>query len=446
MDENESVFSLPSNIRQIGAIGDGVKIYVEDYVNTYLKQYAESGVYSGKLAFLVGKEMTIDNHPYVFISGAIQNRFGEFEDGIEMFTEKSFAHAEEQINIFFPGNEIVGWMQSQPGFGTKLNKSYDDFHKNNFTKPSQILFVMDPVERLNVFYAWNNDFSGLTEIKGYFVYYDKNNGMQEYMLENKISKLSLREKTMIAAKEAVPPKSETIVKKIASNPHGKNSEDVKSAEHARPASVEYKRVINMLVGLSAVLFVICFIMGAGLVQGDGRLSRLEKNYTALDSAYSYIVAETAKLGAQAKEVFANNNDPSVTNDNRADNDPSGSGNELSADVTDPVDNPPMTADNGDDDEENDLTAAQPTDTLAETPKPPSVPDVPGQSQGQSTGISGEYEDVPESYVVQQGDNLYYISLKFYGTIEMVPQIMELNEITDPDTIYFGKVLQLPVID
>ena len=35
--------TLPSNVKQMGSIEEGIRIYVEDYVYTYLYQYARSG-------------------------------------------------------------------------------------------------------------------------------------------------------------------------------------------------------------------------------------------------------------------------------------------------------------------------------------------------------------------------------------------------------------------
>ena len=449
-------FELPSNIRQIGTIGDGMRIYVEDYVSTYLKQYAESGGHCEKLAFLIGKNMTIDNLPYLFINGAVQGKYTEF-DGVENFTEKSFSYAEEQIKLYFPGYEIVGWMQSQPGFGTALNQTHGDSHMNNFTKPGQVLFVTDPLERVSSFYVWKNDSAVLRELKGYFIYYDKNPGMQDYMLENKIIKLTLKEKPVLSAlsehktKSAggeTPDGSEDSPNDIGelftftrkpSAPESRRETAAKAAGAERRArmnaSVEYKRIVNMLVSLSAVLFVICFIMGAGLLQSDGRIGKLENSFATLDSAYSYLVSEASKTGTGTQSVFAQSADNIVPSDSAA----STAGNILD----EYSDKPLQAADSGSsaDSSGSDLTAALNTEdnAVAQTAQTSPAETVPPAA----TAATGEYDNVPDSYEVEKGDNLYYISLKFYGTTNMVQAIMDLNKITDPDTIYYGKVLLLP---
>ncbi|MCL2753705.1 MAG: hypothetical protein FWE44_06115, partial [Defluviitaleaceae bacterium] len=198
-----SSFELPTNIKQIGGLSDGLKIYVEDYVCTYLRQFAESGGHTEKVAFLVGKYMVIDGAPYVFVSGAIQGKHSEYADNMESLTGASYDYAAAELDKHFAGCEIVGWMQSQPGYGVHLNPSYADYHMNNFTRPYHLLFVMDPVEKLNLFYVWNKQMDGIAEANGYFVYYDQNKGMQTYMAENRI----LRTKGAVAnntTKEEVP--------------------------------------------------------------------------------------------------------------------------------------------------------------------------------------------------------------------------------------------------
>lgn len=64
--------TLPSNVKQMGSIEEGIRIYVEDYVYTYLYQYARSGGNKEKLAALAGKHMTVQGQEVIMISGAIQ--------------------------------------------------------------------------------------------------------------------------------------------------------------------------------------------------------------------------------------------------------------------------------------------------------------------------------------------------------------------------------------
>ena len=79
---------------------------------------------------------------------------------------------------------VVGWVHCQPGFGAFLTAKDEQFHREYFKEDWQVLFAMDTVDRLDSFYLYNEDGSGLRQARGYFVYYDRNREMQEYMLDN----------------------------------------------------------------------------------------------------------------------------------------------------------------------------------------------------------------------------------------------------------------------
>ena len=42
MTNEENNFQLPTNVKQVGSISDGSRIYMEDYACTYIEQYAAS--------------------------------------------------------------------------------------------------------------------------------------------------------------------------------------------------------------------------------------------------------------------------------------------------------------------------------------------------------------------------------------------------------------------
>ena len=73
---------LPKNIRQIGDTDQVVRLYVEDYVNTYLKRLYPAGNQTLRVGLLLGSTENYDGTPYIFIDGAI-----EMED-VEVSGEK----------------------------------------------------------------------------------------------------------------------------------------------------------------------------------------------------------------------------------------------------------------------------------------------------------------------------------------------------------------------
>lgn len=474
-----SDFELPTNIRQIGGVDEHLRIYVEDYAVTYLKKFAESGGESDRIAFLVGKYMVIDNQSFLFICGAIQGKFASYDEGKETFSDESFEYAASMMDKYFEGYEVVGWMQSQPGYGSKLNPVSADYHMNSFIKPYHVLLVIDPTEKLESFYAWDKTMVGMNEVQGYFVFYDRNRGMQEYMLDNKLTNVRAFSRGTVRSDETT--KTETPQSVRASvRKTGERGTKVagRTAEAVKAEAPEYKRLVNMLVGLSAALFVICFIMGAGLLQSDGRIGQVERDLSALNGSYGYVLGQISQLSAQLQNqsqtqpVFA-------PGDNQL----------QSADGVNTYTQEPDAAITGQQTgQDQDLQSARretPTPAPAATPSPEPTatpPATPAQTQrsielpvatqplsqsniavptpktqsaqegsaNAGTATSSLWappynEEEFDEYVVQRGDTLSGICVSYYGSTELIEKIMEVNHISQPDMIYFGKVLLMPKV-
>ena len=60
---------LPKNVRQIGNVSDSSKIYVEDYVDTYLNQLCEKADQALIGAFLIGEIVQEGEEDYIYIYG-----------------------------------------------------------------------------------------------------------------------------------------------------------------------------------------------------------------------------------------------------------------------------------------------------------------------------------------------------------------------------------------
>jgi len=428
-------FELPTNIRQIGGISDGLRIYMEDYVFTYLRQLAESGEGSERMAFLVGKPMVIDSQQTIFINGALQAVYTENTEGIVQFTDKSFTHAEEQIEMYFKDYEIVGWVLSQPGYGVTVNASYAEYHISNFNKAYHAFFVMDPVEKLNTFYTWDKEHKKVEECKGYFVYYKQNEGMQEYMLNNNVlltkpQKIPVVKSVTDTPIKRIERKPAYNTNRIDNNRGNKRREELreevaKSLESApettrQPIRRSYiseaigtdqKRITNILVSLSAVLFIICFIMGAGLIQSDGRINRLEQEVTSLNQANEFMSSQIRQIAAM--EVFAPAPPPLPTAEPTATPSPS----------------PTPTQAPG-------TTANYPTPTPT---APPTSPPMPTLSPTPPPVPTVQYH----LYTVQLNDTLFSINRYFFGSIDRMNEIMELNNMTDPNRVVAGIEIRIP---
>ena len=168
MKENERTV-LPSNIKQVGTLSDGKRVYVEDYASTYLQQYANADNCREKAAFLVGREITADGGKALFISGVIRGRYTVQKNGIVQLSEKSWQYAKKQMDIYFEGLDIVGWVYVQAGYEDSIKEGVRKYHEENSERGLQVMLLMDPAEKINSFFVSGEN--GLEALKGYIIYY-----------------------------------------------------------------------------------------------------------------------------------------------------------------------------------------------------------------------------------------------------------------------------------
>ena len=459
-------FTLPANIKQIGSIGDGLRIYMEDYVCTFLQSYAEGAGFEERLAFLVGRQMVIDGQQFLFIGGAIYGRFCEKHEGHLRFTEKSAEYAEEMLEEFFPGMEIVGWMQSQPSYGTYLNQYYAAYHLRQFRKAFQVMFVADPLERTNAFYAANpvamTPADRMAEISGYFIYYEKNTNMHEYMLVNKSVEYTAKPPTLVeltpveyATAEEKDDEAKVFGREKEAEPQVGGYEDYFDSEsertgmdgrfalggppHREPEEIirrhraakekrrgnmaEQKRAMNLLAGLCAVLFVVSFIMGVGLIRNQDRIDNMDRQIDQLTLALRNHMAVATGAGELAP-VFAEADVPAV---------------EASLPGAVPIETPvPTPAE----------VVAEPVPTATPEPAPapiatPTADAVVNDAVAIADEESALIPPVPETYTIQPGDSLLGIALYFFNDANRVNEILLLNGLEDPDLIVAGRTIVLP---
>lgn len=100
---------LPKNIRQIGDTDQVVRLYVEDYVNTYLKRLYPAGNQTLRVGLLLGSTENYDGTPYIFIDGAIEMEDVEVSGEKIEFSENAWKKAYRGIEESFPKRTVQGW-------------------------------------------------------------------------------------------------------------------------------------------------------------------------------------------------------------------------------------------------------------------------------------------------------------------------------------------------
>jgi len=303
-DKTEKDLHTPGRVKQMGSIENSMKIFMEDYVYTYLYQYGRSGGGREKLAALIGQHAVINGQETVVISGAIQGKRTVQENGVERFSEETWEYLGGQMERYFKGMSIVGWVHCQPGFGAFLMAKDENFHREYFKEKWQVLFVLDTVDKLDTFYIYNEEKTGLRQAKGYFIYYDKNREMQEYMLENSMVRpkeeqvLEEREKAAAMTEDRRERRKPTQEERLDA------AQDIRRVLKKREAVAKQakKEHDRLLVMISCVLCVVCVSLGAAMLQSLDRLRTVETELMTMQTSYKALAEDFE--GVKVQSVFA----------------------------------------------------------------------------------------------------------------------------------------------
>lgn len=385
---DESV--LPKNVKQIGEVQEGdVTVYIEDYVYTYLYQLIRSENFEEQVALLVGKRFSYQGEEVILISGTMRPIGVDIHDQEIKFSKDTWDHAEKERAEYFGTKTLVGWMHNQPS-GLFKSLHHHSIHERYFSNNGQVLLLMDPVEKEEHLYYWKDD--DLERLSGFFIYYDRNVEMHSYMLDHKVP--ADKDEWEVKVMPRPQPKEEPVENKsYRSHREQKAHKNVEKGEY---------RVINMMVSLSAVLFILCLIMGYALIQNDRRIQLLEEGLAKSQEVLSSMepsVRESSKVSV----TFDQQEQDKKRHKEAVDQAEVDNQSSLS---TDPID----------------------VQEIA-------VSNIPVQDD--------VVIEIPESCEIEYGQSLGMISEKYYGTVSMVGSICELNGIDDPNKIKQGMVILLP---
>lgn len=419
------VQKIPKNIRQIGGIEDWIKVYVEDYVVTYIHRLKAQGSAEEKYGILLGKKERSERSVYLFLSGAMEVS----ED--ELSGENGQARIEETISQRFPGTEVWGWFLCDSEGQETSEEKAELIFRRYFQKEYQVLFWQKDQEA--DFYVC--PIRGLERLRGYHIYYERNEEMQEYMI---LSSPHFRT-------EPEEPKEELI------DHYRKIMQEKKPAAARQGAKKNYNFA-------HAASLVCVFLMGIMAFYGrqDMQTSALVKDQPDTRTASvsetsptpaSVIVREHPANLTPTQEAEAANPVTGQSDGNgRLDENGQMGGNGQSDENGQSVGNN-KSDENGqsgeagqpEQDGEGEAAVTSGQDALTETEAPleetqPEETDPP-ETEAQAS--------VPDTYQVEPGDTLQKISMRIYGNEDMIYEICEKNDITNPDFLYAGQVLVLP---
>jgi len=398
-------FKMPKNIRQVGKVNGNKKIYVEDYVMTFIKQLTGEDYSQCKVAVLIGQHVKADNTRNLFISGAIEVE-GIDTAGDIVFSNDTWTNIYETIKKYFVDLEIVGWFLGGPGYLLEDEEKIKKAHIDNFAGQDKTLLTYDNLEKEEAFLVFENN--RLVKQDGYYIYYEKNEEMQNYMVDRN---------TVHKEEEKYEDRVTKEIRNVIQNKKPAQQDDSKG-------------ITRLMYAAGTLLAVIILIVGAAMLNNYEQMKNMQdtlnvltqnmKNDTtvitptqeAKKDTEKDLVEETIKTvketdseeGSLDVEVLPGNVEPLEKDKDKEDN-PKTSGEEKAEEK--PENNEVTKAD---DDEESTQEVVQ--------------------------------EEV-KYYTVQAGDTLAGISYKLYNSANYITKIMELNNIENVDLIYAGQRLIVP---
>ena len=435
----EEPFGLPRNIRQIGLAAEDYRIYMEDYVYTFLVRLARTEDSSGesktRVAVLTGDIKWRSQTEYVFIKGAIIAEEMEAASDHIDFSENQWKQIQETQKEYFGNQEIVGWFFSQPRFLLEISEVIMKVHMKHFGG-EKVLMLMEPQEREDAFFHYENN--EMVRLGGYYLYYEKNPGMQTYMLDK-------NEELQPEPREKYEDQAVKDFRKIIAD-----KKEIRK-EPAAPSVFSY--------GLTACLAIAVLTVGVNFYRSYQDITQNKKESATVSSVIVEEITPSPIVQSSKNENVRNKswkntqhkqyrtdtvqndternqeNDQSISENEKAEEKNHTSADKISAEWTDAEQKSDKT-------EQLPDTKTDKTEQIyqQEADERKAQKRVREAAQKENNEAAGKAH---ESYVIQPGDTLFQISMDRYGSAEAISQICKLNGMSADEIIYPGQVIVLP---
>ena len=122
---------------------------------------------------MLGQECIDDQtgEPFVWVTECLEAKHYENTQASFTYTHDAWEEITRERDRLHPDLDIVGWYHTHPDFGIFLS-SHDLFiHRNFFSQPLQLAYVVDPIRQTRGFFRWRD--GGLEQVGGYYLSADR---------------------------------------------------------------------------------------------------------------------------------------------------------------------------------------------------------------------------------------------------------------------------------
>lgn len=416
------MFRMPKNIRQIGQADSSPQIYMEDYVMTYIRQLAMKDYGNYKIAVLLGQFVKSNGVKNIFISGAVE-AYSIDAESESAFSNETWTNIYEDVKKYFDDVEIVGWYIAKPGLMLETTEMITKLHINNFAGQDKTLLMYDSIEKEEVFYVYDN--GKLNKKQGYYIYYEKNEEMQNYMVENK--KIPTEEESY----------DDRAIKEIR--------QVIELKKELKPVK-EKGSAVNLLYGASTMLAVIVLVIGATMLNNYDQMKSMEKTLNVISD---HVVGTDETNNLEENDLGAGGLE--TNNIEQTDN--------MLSDV---IEVKRMSGDIEKIKEGTDASPKESDDTKKSKEKKETKnkeESIDKEGIPEAKKFKKQKETIPKStvqktagkavtkdityYTIKEGDTLATISAKYYKSIYHVDEILKVNNIEDKNRIMIGQKIIIP---
>ena len=386
---------LPKNITQIGEADKSCKIYVEDYVMSYMKQMNRFAEDKEMAVALYGRRSTEQTVSYIFVYGACKLTFLQRE-----VRHLSQAHQQEIERLrykYFRECEFVGYL----------------------------LLNGEMIEGIHIY-----EQGCCRYVKGYACFYEKNDSMLSYMLDNRAEEVQpevVEQDKYEQVKQRQEERRSQMTEKTVVAQVPTLTESKEKKEHS--VSEVETRMRGMRFAAASMFVLLCMVcvvtlqtegLGQDIMRKlNGFAGGVESKESVDDvSVMSDDVVNTLVAEEQLTEAIRRENQETTP-------EPASEITPVPTLTPAPEITPPPTPEPT----SEPTPIPTPIPTLVPTPVPTEVP--------------VQSEQVRNVYTIRTGDTLIGISISLYGSEAYVKEICELNGISDPDNIQIGQKILLP---
>ena len=376
---------LPKNITQIGEVNQGCRIYVEDYVISYIKQLNGHALDKSLAVGMYGVRKEEAGVTYLFFYGACKLNFLQRET--RHLSQAVLQEAEKARRKYFAEYEFLGYRM--------LNG--------------------EMVEGFQVY-----EQGVCRYIAGYAQFYEKNDCMLQFMLAERQEEVKPEEFDQ-EKYEVVKRRQEERRQKAGTASGYRENRRAMAERPAKPADTKLRQ---MKLTAAAVFALLC-VAGLTTLNSGEKLGGLQAAARQMmDEITSRQLPDAIPVTNGAVQVGT-----IVTEDKLAD--AIRKENEAAAEQT-----------NGQIPEETQEAVPEPT--VEPTPEPtPEITPTPTPEPQPTPEATPVPTPAPVSYTIQKGDTLIGICTAKYGSDKRVAEICALNHISNPDDIKIGQKILLP---